>query len=147
MALISARRVWTIDNSIGPQVSLQQTHGALDVDTYGARVNVRRRNHHTADRRTIAAVGIWIEHEVGDSRRGPRVDGLLKATLVKRGADRLSADHGDRFVITTSRQDGGRLTVSGNREFARSCVHVRFHRRAHSSFAFEKAATKFEETF
>ena len=97
MALISARRVRRSSIASAGRIDLQQAHRALDVDADRARIDVRRRNQHAADRRAVAAVRIGIEHQVGHARREPRVDRLLQAEFVERAANRLGADHGDRL--------------------------------------------------
>ena len=100
---------------IGRQVQLQQAHRALDVHADRAGIDVRRRDHHAADRRPVADVGVGVEHHVGHARRQPRMDGLPKRLVVERRADRLGADHGDRLDVA-GRQHG-RGFAGGNQSW------------------------------
>ncbi len=84
-----------VDDFIGGDVHLEQRHGAFDVHADGSWINVRRRDHHAAHRRSVTAVRIGIEHEIGHARRGARVERLLNAGWVKAGTDRFRPDDGD----------------------------------------------------
>ena len=127
MALISARRVGRSSIASAGRFELQQAHRALDVDADRARIDVRRRDQHAADRRTVAAVGVGIQHQIGHARREPRVDRLLQAQFVERAANRLGADDGDRLVLAAGRQDRGRFAGGDDLEFAGACSLCNAH--------------------
>ncbi len=96
-----------VDDLIGGDVHLEQRHGALDVHADGSWINVRRRDHHAAHRRSVTAVRIGIEHEIGHARRGARVQRLLDAGRVKARANRLRPDDGDGFTgVVAGWEDG-----------------------------------------
>ena len=96
-----------VDDLFGGNVHLEQRHGALDVHADRPWINVRRRNHHAAHRRSVTAVCVGIEHEIGHARRGARVERLLNAGRVKASADCLRPDDGDGLSgVVTRREDG-----------------------------------------
>jgi len=68
---------------------------------------VCRRDHYTPDGRAVADVGVGIEHESRDARRGGGVDGLLNAAIVEAGANRGRADDGDGRVPGDGKDAGG----------------------------------------
>ena len=86
----------------------------------GPGIDVRRRDHHAADRRTVAHVGVGVQHHVGHARRQPRMDGLPKRLVVEGRANRLGADHGDRTDVA-GRQDGRGFSGGNQSWFVLSC--------------------------
>ncbi len=96
-----------VEHGVGRQIELQQAHRTLDVDADGAGVDVRGGDHHAAHGGAVAAVGVGIEDEIGHAGGEPRVDRLLQAHVVKRAADGLGADDGDRPGLAARGEHGG----------------------------------------
>jgi len=96
-----------IHDLLGRNVHLEQRHGALDVHADWPWINVCRRDHHAAHRRSVTAVRVGIEHEIGHARSRARVERLLDAGRIKPGPDRLRSDNGDGLSgVVTGWEDG-----------------------------------------
>lgn len=89
-------------------VELEERHGALDIDSNRAGVDVRRRGHHATDRCTVAEVSIGIEDNLGDAGGGFAVLDLLDGGIAEGFADRVISDHGDGLALgIVGRDEGG----------------------------------------
>ena len=80
---------------VSGQIQLQKAHGAFDIHAYRAGINVRGRDQHATDRRSVTSMAIGIEHQISYPRRTAGIDGLLQTGGVKPGSNRFGAD--DRY--------------------------------------------------
>ena len=104
---MSRRRIALSAISLGRNVHLEQRHGALDVHADRPWINVRRRDHHAAHRRSVTGVRIGIQHEIGHARSRARVQRLLDAGWIEARADRFRPDDGDGFTgVVAGGEDG-----------------------------------------
>ena len=102
-----------VDDRIGRQVELQQAHRALDIDADRPGIDVRRRDHHAADRRAVAAVGIGIEHQSvtpGASRELIACCRHSSSNVLRIASVPMTVIG---FVLAAGRQDRGRF-AGGN---------------------------------
>ncbi len=103
-----------IINRIRRHIQLQQTHRTFDIHPHRPRINMRRRNQHAPNRRTIPTMRIRVKHQIGHARSFARVERLRNTHRIKRIANRRGADDGDRRLIRLPRRQNGRGFAGGN---------------------------------
>jgi len=125
-----------VGHLIRRQIELEKAHRTLDVHAHRPRIHMSRRNQDTAHRRSVAGMGVRVEHEIGDPGGTAGIEGLLETTLIERGANRVGANHCDWLALVPwSRDESGRVTGHLNLSWI-FCDHyvvtfyLRFSRRA-----------------
>ena len=89
-------------------VELEERHGALDIDSDRAGVDVSGRCHDATNRCAVTKVSIWVEDNLGDAGRGFAVLDLLDGDVAEGLTDCFVPDHGDRLALgIVSRNEGG----------------------------------------
>ena len=77
---------------------------------------MRRRNENAADRRSVAAMSIRVENEVGNAGGAAGVERLLDAEVVEGVADLFGGDDGDGGEGFLARGENGGGLASGGDE-------------------------------
>src|SRR5262249_35664049 len=95
---------------------------------------MRRRDHDAADGRAIAGMSVGVQNEIANAGREARINGLLKASRIKAGANGVGANHSDRRS-PIDRQEADRVVCSYNMGIGCVFAHYYLPRSTRQTFA------------